>query len=255
MYFVLSKFDSIPVCLMMLSLVFTLYGDKKSGYLLCILGFCTKIFPILILPLLIIYNSSKQSTLKDEIIFSFKELCVTTIGFILISLILAKLNFHNAISPYLFVMGNNLSVYANTLMYQISNIYPIPIWIIAGLFFLLTISIILFTYIKFLYNISNKNLIVYSLIILLTVIIFSKFHSPQYLIWVTPLLALISTSIWDTIKYYIVQILLIIEFPLLFGIAYNNVSYINPFLAIIFFGIEYGFLIMLVSLLIKKYCT
>jgi hypothetical protein len=66
-YFVLTKYDAFPTCLLMLAVLFTLYGLTLKGYLFAGLGFFAKIFPAIAFPFLILHNMNKSS-LADEII-------------------------------------------------------------------------------------------------------------------------------------------------------------------------------------------
>ncbi len=85
-----------------------------------------------------------------------------------------------------------------------------------------------------------------------SVVFFTKFHSPQYIIWYTPLLALLVAD--DLVKiglFYLVQILAYIEFPLMFGNYYVNLQYTNAIgtfegnITLIFFTVEYAVLLLL----------
>ena len=51
----------------MVAILFTLYGQTFKGYLAAVLGFFAKIFPALIIPFMVLYNS-RTSTLKNEIV-------------------------------------------------------------------------------------------------------------------------------------------------------------------------------------------
>ena len=44
-YFVLTKYDAFPTCLLMLAVFFTLCGMSVKGYIAAGLGFFAKIFP------------------------------------------------------------------------------------------------------------------------------------------------------------------------------------------------------------------
>ena len=77
-------------------------------------------------------------------------------------------------------------------------------------------------------------------------VFFTKFHSPQYIVWFTPLLAiLVADDIVKTGLFYVSQLLAYIEFPLMFRNWYTNLEYTNPtgssgwYFTLAFFTVEY----------------
>ncbi|HXW99227.1 MAG TPA: hypothetical protein VEI51_05845, partial [Methanomicrobiales archaeon] len=89
-------------------------------------------------------------------------------------------------------------------------------------------------------------------------VFFTKFHSPQYLVWYTPLLALLVAG--DLAKigvFYLTQALAYIEFPLMFNAYYVNLNYTNPvgsagwFLTLAFFTIENLVFLLLFGLVLR----
>jgi len=61
-------------------------------------------------------------------------------------------------------------------------------------------------------------------------VLFNKVGSPQYFLWLTPFLAIFLTaSVWEAGLFYLAQIWVYLEFPLLYNRLYNNVSgYLAP---------------------------
>jgi hypothetical protein len=87
----------------------------------------------------------------------------------------------------------------------------------------------------------------------IAVIFFTKFHSPQYVVWFTPLLCLlVADDLSKIVLFYIVQVFAFIEFPLMFGSYYTNLEYTNAtgslgwYMTLIFFTLQYTALIVLV---------
>ena len=92
-YFVLTKYDAFPTSLLMVAILFTLYGQTFKGYLAAVLGFFAKIFPALIIPFMVLYNS-RTSTLKNEIVSLVK---VSIVPFLILFI------------PFLIINSNVLS--------------------------------------------------------------------------------------------------------------------------------------------------
>jgi hypothetical protein len=90
------------------------------------------------------------------------------------------------------------------------------------------------------------------------VIFFTKFHSPQYIVWFTPLLCLlVADDIYKVVLFYIVQVFAYIEFPLMFGSFYTNLEYTNTvgssgwYITLVFFTLQYLVILILVISIIR----
>jgi hypothetical protein len=104
-------------------------------------------------------------------------------------------------------------------------------------------------------EIKPLQLIVYICLSLSVLIIFTKFHSPQYFMWIMPFLAiLVADKIEKIILFFIFNIITYIEFPLMFGTFYTNVMYVNSvgsygwYIALLFFSVEYIILFILLKM-------
>ncbi len=261
-YFVLTKYDAFPTSLLMVAILFTLYGQTVKGYLAAVLGFFAKIFPALILPFMVLYNS-RESTLKEEII-SLVKVCI--IPFIILFIPFVILT-PNIISTYLFVSGASVGVYVNTATYTIytylSGIFHLPVsqgLISDGMYAFMGAILLLLLYVSYSdrKNLQPRGFLTILCLAIFSVVFFTKFHSPQYIIWYTPLLALLVAD--DLIKiglFYLVQILAYIEFPLMFGNYYVNLQYTNAvgtdgwYITLIFFTLEYAALVLLFLLVAR----
>lgn len=247
-YFVLTKYDAFPTFWMMLAIMLMVYNKKLSGYIGLVLGFFTKIFPMIALPFMMIQNSN-QTSIKTEIIDFFK--CAIPIGIILFIplFILAP----QTINAYLFAIGTQTGVYVNTATYTIHSLLEfctinVPLDILALLMqiiMIITVLIIIAT--AFVSKIgSDRRMIMYTLFTIAVIILCTKFHSPQYIVWMTPLFAiLLADLMYGSVFFYLIQIFAYIEFPLLFNQYYVNLEYLHPFgtsgwgTIVIFFAMEY----------------
>jgi hypothetical protein len=260
-YFVLTKYDAFPTCLLMLAVFFTVCGMSLKSYIAAGLGFFAKIFPAIAFPFLILYNA-KKSSLKDEIIAVLKVMVPLSVVLLLPVLIVRP----EAIRTYLFATGANVDVYANTTTYTlyswlkgVGHISVSPETISLVMYGLMGIIILFLLYTA--YTDTEKRPVMLLKTLLCTfiaVIIFTKFHSPQYIVWFTPFLCLLVTDdIFKVFLFYIVQIFAYIEFPLMFGYFYTNLEYTNPagssawFLTLVFFTLQYLALLTLVFVIIR----
>jgi len=260
-YFVLTKYDAFPTCFLMLAVLFTMYDMNTRGYISSSLGFFTKIFPVIAMPFIVLYNA-KNSSLKAEILSAgkiFLLLCVVLI------LPLAIIN-PNVIQSYIFATGGGVGIYVNTATYTLyANLNEVlHLGISSSLISLfmygvMAVVLLLLMYISYIGKDRDpKTLLKVLLCAIFALVFFSKFHSPQYLVWFTPLLALlVADDLVKIIVFYVIQIFAYIEFPLMFGKYYVNLNYSNPlgstdwYLTLLFFTLQYLALLLLVYLIIR----
>ncbi len=99
---------------MMLAVLFTVYDMNTRGYISTSLGFFAKIFPIVAMPFIVLYNA-KTNSLKAEILSAGKILLILCA---VLLLPLAIIN-PNAIQSYIFTTGGSVGIYANTATYTL----------------------------------------------------------------------------------------------------------------------------------------
>lgn len=260
-YTVVTRYDALPVCLMMISILLFIYKDNANSYIVSTIGFFTKVFPIVTLPFFIIHNYKTDGLTK------LKECYLVPILIALVCIVpLYIIGGFKVLKPYLFATGSTTSsVYANTFtftLYSWLQIFKINIDLSIISFATTAIMIVSIGYILYyIYKLEDfnfKEMIKYICITLCILIICTKFHSPQYFMWFTPLMAILVVDKLEKIAvFFIFQLLTIIEFPLMFGSFYNNVSYIGAngsipwWISILFFTIEYSILFILMYMIVK----
>jgi hypothetical protein len=259
-YFVLTKYDAFPTLLLMGAVLFTVYGMGIRGYISATLGFFAKIFPAIAFPFMILYNA-KTTSLRQEIISTAK----VVIPFIVILLLPFLILRPDVINTYLFATGASVGVYVNTLTYTIyswlngvGHIGISPENVSLVMYGLMGIAILYLLYTAYVDTSRRPTTLLKTLLFaLIAVIIFTKFHSPQYIVWYTPFLALLVAD--DPIKiglFFLTQAFAYIEFPLMFNSYYVNLQYTNPvgssgwFLTLLFFTLQYLALFILLASII-----
>jgi len=261
-YFVVTKSDAFPTALLMLGILFTIYGMKARGYALTSAGFFAKIFPVIALPFMVLYNS-KMTTLKAEILAAGKIFLL----FCVILLIPLAIVSPSTLGTYLFATGGSVGVYPNTATYTIyawlSEVLHLGISsgaVSIVMYALMAAGLLLLVYLSFIgREQSDRTFLKLVLCAIFFLFVFTKFHSPQYLVWFTPLLAILVAD--DLVKvglFYAAQVFAYIEFPLIFGSFYTNAQYMNPagslgwYMTLVFFTLEYVVFIALVYFTVRS---
>jgi len=247
-YFVITKYDAFPATLLMLAILFTVYRHEVKGYVALVLGFFTKVFPILALPFFVLYNA-KNTSLKQEIISAVKVV-------IPISAVLFLPLFF--ISPDTFriyiPVRSELGYYSNTLTFTIyswvHDVFNLGISldvISAIMYIVMGVGLLILLYAAFTIPGRDPKLLI-RLILCATilVVVCAKVRSPQYIVWFTPMICLLAAdNIRKIVLLYIFQALAYLEFPLMFGSFYTALQYTDTALSsgwmitLVVFTLEY----------------
>jgi hypothetical protein len=165
------------------------------------------------------------------------------------------------ISQYFSASLIRSTAYVNTPTYVVYAIFheilniDISIALISNLMYALmgTILLVLVYFAFTLEKINRTTLLKFMVLSIFSVVFFMKYHSPQYLVWFTPIVCLlIADRLYAVALFFFAQIITYVEFPLLFGSFYTNVEYLNPvhstgyLLTVGFFCLEYLVLILLI---------
>jgi hypothetical protein len=247
-YFVLTKYDAFPTSLFMVALVFTIYGQQMKGYVATAAGFFAKIFPVIALPFIVLYNA-KDCSIKEEILNVFKVFIPLTAVLILPLLIFRQ----DIINTYL-PIRTGMDYYSNTVTFTIyswlHNVFGLGVTIdtiLTIMFACMGVGLLALVYTAYAYPTKDPRLLLKLVLCSIVLVIFCvKVRSPQYLVWFTPLLCILAVDdIRKIIMVYIVQALAFIEFPLMFGKFYTSIQYTDTtlssgwFITLFAFTLEY----------------
>jgi hypothetical protein len=244
----------------MASVLFTVYGMNTRGYISTVLGFFTKIFPVIAMPFLVLYNA-KSTSFKLEIISAGKIIIL----FCVVLLVPLAIINPEVINSYLVATGSGLGIYAATPAFTLYAIFHdiLHLGISSSLIatfmqVLMGVTLLLLVYIAYICKEKNPiTLLKLILCAIFSLVFFAKFHSPQYFVWFTPLLALlVADDLVKIILFYVTQIFVYVEFPLMFGKYWVNLNYTNPvstsdwYLTLLFFTLQYLVFLVLIYLII-----
>jgi hypothetical protein len=236
-YYSLTRYDAFPACLAMLAILFVVYGKQNAGYGATLAGLFTKLWPIALYPFLWIYRSDREPLRYAA-------------GYLALGLGLFAAMFllgYNAFADYFHV------VYGNTVVYAIGQYaalagFAIPINALIVGADILTALIVIYALGRAYFNPPSLSLMLKMILLCLIAGIFlSSYRSPQYIVWYSPLLALLVADRLSGISLFVVvQALAVIEYPLTYLLLWNNYQYLNP-LGLLFFTVlfvAYGALVL-----------
>jgi hypothetical protein len=260
-YFILTKYDAFPTLFLMIAVLFTVYKMNIRGYIFAALGFFAKIFPAIAFPFMIIYNA-KDTSIKQEI-FAVAKVVIPLFLLLFLPLYILR---PETINTYLFATGRSVGVYANSVTFTLyTYLHEIGHFgitsDIVSVFMYTVMGIVLLLLVYFAFTDQKQEPKTFLKIVLCSIfslVFFTKFHSPQYIVWFTPFLCLlVADDLIKIILFYVTQIFAYIEFPLMFRSYYVNLEYVHPlgsaswYLTLFFFTLEYLALLVLVYLIIR----
>jgi len=218
LYFTYNRYDIMPCFLSLLSLYLLSKKQYKMSAFVLSIGMLTKWYLLLLLPIFLTYYYSTHNKINWSMIIIFS---LTSFMIILPTLISSGID--GLLVPYKFHFSrgvNNESLFYlinylsnKTLNTNITNKFTFP------LFFLLQLSIVpLCITSKIL---SFEKVIKWSALSILIFMLFAKYYSPQWILWISPLLILDAIKRVDAIWIVLFDLITYIYFPIsytVFGI-------------------------------------
>jgi hypothetical protein len=257
-YHVLICYDAFAVMLMMLGLYWTICkGDHMKSYAGILCGYLAKLFPIVIFPFVFFYNMRKSNWSTE-----WKEIARPALPLLMFLVIPFILINPESVWVYFDRTEIDKGVFGATLNYALTaflhyiGITITPVVMTTALYVVLAIMLVVLVWAAY----HNKTmdpieLLKYSLLALTALIVFVPHHSPQYMIWIVPILAILAADDWWKILwFYILQVFLYIRFPLTYYSNWTNAGY-NPAnfgITLAFFMIQFMVLAYLIWITTKS---
>lgn len=231
-YFVITKYDAFPVMLLVLSVTYLMYDkDMLRGYFASSIGFMAKLFPVVAVPFIMLYNR-KVMPLFDQ----FKRFFITYAACLIIipAAILNRDVVYNYITSSLIRSG---STYVDTATYTLYTWFGVLIPI--GVSFD-TLSKIMYAgtilgILGLLYlswkdkDQSARTLITYITVATMAGVLCMSYRSPQYILWFLPFLSILVADRIKAIYVFIaLQLIAYAEFPGAFNSLWVNNAYVKP---------------------------
>lgn len=201
-----------------------LYRSQVAGYLLAAAGFLTKWYPAICLPYYIIHGmktGKKIADFKKPVILSGLLVAITLVPFIL-------LNSREFLNTYLTHFGRAPEV--NSFVYYLDTVFSFlfsqkPFGSISLLVLVALELLLLYWYYRS-FGSRPQTLICCIFLGIFVFVLCNKVFSLNYIIWLTPFLALfLSGSYRNILLFYLVQVVLYLETPVLFGVVYAPLTF------------------------------
>ncbi len=210
----LSRYDVMPAFLVVLSIFLILMERYSSSFFLLGVGTMMKWYPAALLPAYLVYLARNGKSLKSIVKYVgvFLTICLLpTLPFLFVGSLEWVIN---TLSPLAHLeRGQNQEslpglvaflLYRNfEREYRLSTLFRVLQ--IVGIFSPL-----------FLLPKRREELVGVCTIVVLSLLTFAKFYSPQWIVWVTPLLLVMMRSRGDWLKFWALQLVVYLQYPVLY---------------------------------------
>lgn len=227
LFFTHNRFDIIPAFLSLLA-VYLLSKDrfKLSAFVLA-LGFLTKWYVVLLLPVFLTYSYTKSRRINRPMILVFVLTCLA----LLLPTILTG-GVHGLLAPHVTQLSRGLD--QPSLFFLLYILFERGFGInIFNIYSSAALLVLQFSTIPFLVTSrvdSVENVIGWSLLSVLVFIIFARINSPQWILWVSPLLILLAGGRMFVTGIILLDLLSYLQYPVLYTLHTFNDAYHDLFL-------------------------
>ena len=213
LYFSCNRYDILPAALSILSIWLLSKEKYKFSVFFLALGVLTKWYLILLFPIFLKFYYSRYKKINLSMIYIF---CFTGIAFILPTLLSGGIE--AVLVPYKFHMARGLN--KESLFYLLKSILGSDAWF--TIFFILQFSIVPFCLINKID--SLQKVVKWSSLSILVFMLFAKFYSPQWILWVLPFLILRARNKKDIVLIILFDLVTYLYFPVIYD-GYPNLLY------------------------------
>jgi len=258
LFFTFNRFDIFPAVLIQLALLLMLKKKFSWSFLVLSLSFLAKGYAMVLFPVFFVYYLVQKNSKVKSLVTNKPLLLFIIPSIIAMIALMFWAGFENALFPYIFQSTRNFAYGSIYAIFISANweFFTEVFWKwymyigskILGLLQLALPFIIYVGYKKFRHYIKTPtNLITWSLLVLSFYIFLSPYYSPQWFLWLLPLLVLLPLNkkeVWLIIVY---DLLNFIFFP----VVYRYIGYESYIIDIVVF-VRSAVFIGLILMLVKK---
>jgi hypothetical protein len=220
-----GSFDTLPTFLLLAGLWLLLTGSTRASAVAAALGFCTKLFPVVLLPIALCSIAGWQKKLSYLVTFSLTA-AVILLPFALINPEMALASLHVLWSrpPWETVWALVQGVYEPGFIGPLSAHTDPHFWVPSAQpgtdsrWITLVFAALLLTFCWQFWNTRDRYKVVAGAgFVLCFLMLYSKGYSPQYLGWLAPLIVILWPNRFGAIYLVILGVANLIEAPLYLG--------------------------------------
>jgi hypothetical protein len=257
-FLVSATYDSFPTFFLVLSVLLFLYGKEIPAYVSATVGTMAKWFPVFCFPYYILYtlkNKGATDSLKKGILLSCSIIVFTVVPFIV-------LNYHVFLKTYSFHVGRE-AYFRSWIYYMdlISQYYfnSEPFVHLSLVLLVVVECALLYWYYKYLDG-EQSTLCYLILLSIFCFILLNKVLAPHYIVWITPFLALfLSNSVRQIVLFYLLQLIMYVEAPLLLQQTVREYSFAgtsllanpNAFVPFVFYSVKFVIFFVILYVIIR----
>ncbi len=222
LYFSFSRFDVLVALLVQISLLLVLTRKYKTSFFVLALAVLTKWYAVLFVPIYWYYIRKKNQNQKNKNIVRHGLIIFFAIIF-LVLIISYAVDGLSSLGPYLFHgsrpagVGSLYYLIFDKLFtsFELTNINYLGMAVFFFVQLLVPILFIFFSQ-RFSRNLdSSRMFIMWLTVAILGFLIFSRFYSPQWIIWFLPLLMLVTKNVRTIMLIIIYDLLNFLAFPII----------------------------------------
>jgi len=205
LYFTYNRYDILPVFLSILSIALFSKERYKSSSFILALGVLSKWYLILLLPIFLRFYYMKHKRIHRGMLYVF-----SVTGFLGILPTLLSGGVDALMVPYKFQAARGLN--KESLFYLLKSVLGSDLWFV--IFFLLQFAAVPLCLLSRIDSI--KKVISWSCFSILVFMLFAKFYSPQWILWILPFLILRARNIKDVFMIVLFDIVTYFYFPVIY---------------------------------------
>lgn len=229
-YFIINRFDVFPALLVQLSLLLLVRKQFTWSFIVLSLAFLTKGYAIVFFPIFFVYYLNQKGLAKVNL-FKNKYLYILILPTIVVTLFFVILTgLVNGLFPYIFQATRGFSYGSVYLVYIKSLQSILPAWLLGGgvavaakvlTLLQITLPLMIYAGYKFFRKIikTQEDVINWSLLVILLYVQFSVYYSPQWFIWLLPLLVLMVRTKKEVILVILYDFINYLWFPVVANYA------------------------------------
>lgn len=227
LFFTHNRFDIIPAFLSLLAIYLLSKERFRLSAFVIALGFLTKWYVVLLLPVFLTYSYTKSRRINRPMILVFVLTCLA----LLLPTILSG-GVRGLLAPYVTQLSRGLN--QPSLFFLVSMLFERGFGIsIFNIYSSAALLVLQFSVIPI--SVTSRvdsigKVIGWSLLSVLVFIIFARINSPQWILWVSPLLILLAGGRIFIAGIILLDLLSYLQYPILYTLHTFNDAYHDLFL-------------------------